>query len=142
MTTYTVQSPDYPGSGPAYQATERKPGRGRRRIDIRTQAFEVAELCAAFGAREEVFQDDTLIWQSLNCRPATQEATVKMQISITIPTNSEGVFQVIDEQTLDTRLNEEQMGVETFYNGSWYTVRGIGLARFIVLETQAELGQQ
>lgn len=72
MATYTTKSPDYPNCGPAYESTETRPGRGNRRIDVRSQALTVAELCACAGCREEVFEDGRLIWQSLNCQPDDQ----------------------------------------------------------------------
>ena len=70
MATYTVKSPDYPTSKPAYQSTEWRRKRGYR-PDVRYEAFTVALICACAGVREEVYEDDVLIWQSLNCKPAT-----------------------------------------------------------------------
>ncbi|MBE2198096.1 MAG: hypothetical protein IAE79_05760 [Anaerolinea sp.] len=64
---FTVKSPDYPaGSLPAFRGTQHGDRKAR---DERYAAFTVAETCAFFGVREEVFQNDVLIWQSLNCKP-------------------------------------------------------------------------
>lgn len=69
---FTVQSPDYPGSLPAFRGTQ---DGYRRARDERQTAFTVAEIAALFGVREEVFCNDVLIWQSLNCKPGVGECS-------------------------------------------------------------------
>lgn len=67
---FAVKSPDYPDCLPAFRSTQNG---DRNALDVRDLAFGVAETAAWFGVREEVFQNNTLIWQSLNCRPAERE---------------------------------------------------------------------
>lgn len=63
---FTVKSPDFPDSLPCFRGVQAK-YRGAR--DECWVALSVAEISAMFGVRQELFCNDALIWQSLNCRP-------------------------------------------------------------------------